>query len=161
MIHLKLPDKRSNRSASNEAPTGGISIDDLIAKKLQSKSAFDSGPDVRILKRFECPDSQYWFIRFAFDPSYKWLACGSIRGDITLCDFGTRDPEYIESITIPVHKMVKNKIVRQIAFNESGTVMVAVTDGCFVLKYSIKRDERFVEPGRARASRQNYHHVRK
>lgn len=89
----------------------------------------------KILYEFNYKESEYWYVRFAVDNNYKYLAVANDNGEIFVWNLDESDPQNIRK-TVLTHKKSKT-IIRQIAFSSDGNTLIAVSDDSCIYRWNI------------------------
>lgn len=121
---------------------GGITDTlDSIMTSTTNRQPNEHEINVIVFRRFTLKHCGFWFIRFSINLKLGFLAYGNLKGEMFVYKLK------VDSLSqITCHQLKSNShcksVIRQTAFNRDGTVLIAVTDNSFVLRYDFDCGEK-------------------
>jgi len=111
------------------------------------------GSQYRAVKDFPQTDAHLWWIRFAVSASRNVLACGNMKGSVSvwrlddpdsapakLTSFPTRRISATKGMAEEFDQKGKLQVVRQCAVNEDGTIVIAACDTGLIYRWDLCRN---------------------
>lgn len=99
-----------------------------------------------LLEEYVLDVCNVWFIRFAMDRSRRYVACGNDKGMVSVFDLRNVKSSKALCTVHPNNKSQYNsQFVRQCAFSEDGSILLAVDDNASVVQYELENPIRRVK----------------
>jgi polycomb protein EED len=88
--------------------------------------------DVVLLRTFDVQNAEYWFVRFALDPTQEILAAGNAQGVVYLFSIGAASAKPFRKL-----KVTKASTIRYLSFSPDGSILLAATDDGSIYRWSM------------------------
>jgi polycomb protein EED len=101
--------------------------------RLNGDLSFDDTNDFEHLHDFKLQGCNAWFLRFAIDKNYRFMAIGNDVGDIKVWRLGESKKQ------INLTNSHSSSLIRMVSFSPNGKVLIGVRDDSTVWKYNIEQ----------------------